>query len=231
MTVFRLIVLTVICFTLLLGCNSMRRPGFPEPAHDTAALVKHVQANHSLAVMLREHEALQQSSAQKSSPKSAAALQRHRNQIINTQLMVLNFNYNTFLAEVTTRRQVLDLTADLTQIGLGIATAATGSSASKSAIGLVSAGVVGSKASVNTNFFFDQTLLALVAAMNAQRKVVLINIRTKMKMPTEQYSLVQALVDLEEYYLAGTFIGGLQAIQKDAILKGAKLDGDVNGDP
>ena len=72
------------------------------------------------------------------------------------------------------------------------------------------------KLAIDKNFFFEKTVPVLITTMNAQRKVALAPLALGMTSDTEVYPLAQALSDLDSYYLAGTFIGALQAIQAEA---------------
>ena len=60
--------------------------------------------------------------------------------------------------------------------------------------------------------------------MNAERKEALIPIVRGIGKSLDDYPFARALSDLHIYYQAGTFIGALQAIQKDSGVKEEKAD-------
>ena len=63
--------------------------------------------------------------------------------------------------------------------------------------------------------------------MNAERKKALVPILKGTGKSLEIYSFTQALSELHLYYQAGTFIGALQAIQKDSGVKEEAKDIEI----
>src|SRR5262249_46089227 len=108
------------------------------------------------------------------------------------------------------------LATDLIVLGLNAAGAVVGGAEAKSALAAASGGIVGAKGAVDKDLFYQKTLPALIAQMSAQRKVVLVDIRRGLTLDVDQYPLQQALVDLENYYAAGTIPGAINAIVQDA---------------
>ncbi len=88
--------------------------------------------------------------------------------------------------------------------------------AAKAALGAAITGVTGAKVSFDKNAYFAKTLPALVASMQASRKEVLLRIRKGLELGDDKYPLTQALVDLEDYYNAGTIPGAITGITASA---------------
>ena len=147
-----------------------------------------------------------------------------RNEIITGRIALINLNYNQFIGQFSFTKQTLDAGADITELGLNIATAAVGGAATKTVLGAVSAGVTGTKLAIDKNFFYEKTVPVLVTSMNARRKEALLPLMTGVGQSTTEYSLAQALSDLDAYYFAGTFPGALQGIQSDAGSKEADAE-------
>jgi len=137
---------------------------------------------------------------------------------------MINLQYLKWLRKITTEKQFLDTATDVLIMSLNLAATAAGGEGTKVILSAISAGVAGSKTSIDKHYFYEKTVPALIAAMNAQRKAVLERILIGMKGDLEDYSFEQALSDIYEYYQAGTFMGAVMAIQSDSGAKEKKSD-------
>jgi len=64
-------------------------------------------------------------------------------------------------------------------------------------------------------FYYDQTINALITQMRSDRKTILANLITGLKKPTyEEYSIESAIRDLNNYYRAGTFASATISLSK-----------------
>lgn len=150
-----------------------------------------------------------------------------RDQFITARLAIYNLRYLQFIAELGADKQQLDAATDLFQLGLNLTSTLTGGIRAKTNLSALSAGITGGKASIDKHFYFDQTVRALIAAMNAQRKQVLVRILTGMQNSTQPYGITEALSDLHDYYQAGTLLGAIDAIQSDATKKDADASAKI----
>ena len=198
---------------VLAGCGTMRKPGFPRQSYDEKKLIKQLENEYPPSLVDKYYAATNE-------PDRRAI----RDKIINGRLSLMNLHYNQFVSQFSVTKQTLDTTADITELGLNLATTAVGGATTKTVLGAVSAGVTGSKLAIDKNFFFEKTVPVLVSSMNAQRKQVLLPIMTGIGRSTDEYPLAQALSDLDAYYFAGTFVGALQAMQADAGVKENKAE-------
>jgi hypothetical protein len=140
---------------------------------------------------------------------------------------MINLEYLKWLRTVTADKQFLDTATDVLVLSLDLAATVAGGETTKTILTAISAGITGSKASIDKHYFYEKTMPALIAAMNAQRKVVLERILRNMLNTLEDYSFEQALADIYEYYQAGTFMGAVMAIQADSGAKEKKADEDI----
>ena len=206
--------LRILCIFLALalgGCETLMHPFAPRQSIDTNADILQLEEKYGKASAIKEYYAAE------------PTLER-RNEIITGRLALINLNYVQFVRQFAADKAQLDTALDMLQLGVDVATTIVGGAAVKSALGAVSAGITGTRTSVHKNFFFEQTAPALITAMNAQRKEALVSIIRGINSSLQGYSFAQGIADLEAYYFAGTFAGGLQAIQKDAGQKEAKAD-------
>jgi len=190
------------------ACGTARRPGFPRQSYDEDEQIKQLERVFEKPEMIADYY---------DPAKTPEAGRRDaRDRIISGRLALIDLNYNEFVRQFASNKQAIDTTAEITAIGLNLATAAVGGAEAKTVLGAVAGGVTASKVAIDKNFFYERTVPVLVSAMNAERKQALIPITNGLGQPPEQYTLGQGLSDLDTYYFAGTFLGALQTIQADA---------------
>jgi hypothetical protein len=132
-----------------------------------------------------------------------------RNNTVTARIFSIDANFHQFVRELTTQQNLSAVGVDWAAIGLASAGAVVGSSQTKSILAAISAGLLGAKASVDKDIFYNKTIPALITLMEAQRKVVLAQIYVGLKKGASEYTLYQALADLDSYYNAGTINGAL----------------------
>jgi len=150
-----------------------------------------------------------------------------RNQFISQRLTLINIQYIKFIRRFAVEKAQLDTAADVLVIGLNLAGTLVGAASTKGILAAISGGTSASRTSINKNFFHEKTVPVLVTAMNAERKEALVPILRGIGRTIDAYPFAQALSDLHIYYQAGTFIGALQAIQRDSGAKEDKADDDI----
>jgi len=189
------------------GCATGQRPGFPRQSYDEAKTIKRLEASFQEDVIIDGYYR---------SGTTAEQRQALRDKLIDGRVALMDLNYQQFVASMSFHRQSIDTAGEFAELGANLATTIVGGAAAKTALGAVSAGISGAKLSVDKNFFYEKTIPVLVSAMEAQRKTVLVDLLTGRAKDDHEYSLAQAISDLNRYYFAGTFLGGLQSIQADA---------------
>lgn len=219
----RAVWLIVICALALCaaGCNSSHYGGAPEQSFDVAEDLE------QLAEYFGDADSIEDYHEAKKAGASADELKSLRNRFISGRLTMMNIRYIQFIRHTTSDKQLLDSAAEITGIGLNIAGVSFASAATKTALAGAAAGVSGSKATIDKNYYFEKTIPALIAAMNAQRKAALVPILRGTQKEVTEYPFEQGVVDLHNYYFAGTFIGAIQVIQADAGVKERQKDRDI----
>lgn len=147
-------------------------------------------------------------------PKVLTAEQR--NQIVEDLIYLINVNYTKFEGELSLSRASFDTSADLAIIGLGAAGSLISVTSTQALLAAISGGISGARVSINKNFFYEQSTTGLVSTMRASRKKKLELIRNAKALPLADYPMSQALGDTTDYYNAGTIVGALQTIIKEA---------------
>jgi len=150
-----------------------------------------------------------------------------RNKFIASRLFTTNIEYLKFIKGLSSNETQINSAADIMVMSLDIASTAFTPVKTKTILSSLSAITGGTRLSIDKNAYSEKTMSAVVAAMNAQRKEVLKRIIRGTKLDLNQYTFEQALSDINDYYMAGTFFGALTAIQRDASVKEHQLDTEI----
>jgi hypothetical protein len=202
--------LSIVLIVALGGCATIFHGGAPEPSFDVDADLA------ELAKVFGERDKIVEF--------YAAPSREARDKFIVGRLTMMNIRYIQFVRSITADKQLLDSAAQMLVLGLSLAGASVSGAATKTVLAAIAAGVTGSKEIIDKNYFYEKTVPALVAQMNAERKKALVPILTGMSNNLDLYRFDQAVTDLHNYYFAGTFTGALQAIQADAATKEQRQD-------
>jgi|GEM_PF-2986311 len=147
-----------------------------------------------------------------------------RNEFIAGRLVLINIQYLRFIKKTTSEKQCIDAATDILVLSLNLVGTTGVTTDTKTILHAISAGLEGSKTTVDKHYYYEKTVPALVAAMNAQRKNVLKTLIVGRGKSLDEYPFEKALCDLYDYYMAGTFAGAIQTIQVDAGVKEAQAD-------
>lgn len=200
---------------LVSGCGAISHPGSPATSYDPDQDIKELSKVFGSATSISDYY---------KTPETRAK----RDAFVTGRLTLINLQYIQFIRQFAVNTAQLDSAFDITKLGVDLATTLVGGATTKSILGAISAGLTGSRTSIEKNFFQQKTVPVLISEMNAQRKIALVPIVTGLSEGIDRYPLASALVDLQNYYEAGTFVGALQSIQKDAGAKEAAADTTLN---
>lgn len=214
----QLTILILLTLSLFVGgCKTHRYAGAPPPAYDVDKDIK------QLEVVFKQSSSITNFY---SSPGSQTT--EERNKFITGRLVLINLQYFKWLRSVTADKQLLDSASDILVMSLNLAGTAVGGAQAKTILAAISAGVAGGKTTIDKYYFYEKTIPAMAAAMNAQRKQVLINIVKGLDLDLKRYSFEQSITDLNDYYQAGTFQGAITVIQAEAGAKEKAATGAIN---
>lgn len=150
-----------------------------------------------------------------------------RNQIIEDLIFLIDVNYNSFERRLNADRTYSNLAADLVSIGVTSASTLVGAAETKTILSAVATGITGGRASVDKNFYQQQSLSAIITTMRAERTKELTILRDSETDNLADYPMTRALTDLADYYNAGTLMNALGAIVSDAGANKTKADLDA----
>lgn len=211
--------LSIIIMAALLfsSCSTIRYGGAPEPSFNI---------NTDLEQLSKEFE----SSTNITAYYKTSITDRvdARNRFISGRLVQIDLQYLKFIKTLTSDKQQLDAATDIAALSINLAGTLVGGIQAKSNLAAAAAGIGGVKTTIDKDFYYEKSIEALVATMNAKRKEMLIPILTGLSSSIVQYPFERALTDLHQYYLAGTLNGAVQFINVQAAESEAKSEKIIN---
>jgi len=197
--------LIAIASILLSSCSTIRNGGSPEPSFDIGSDLKQLSKEFESAANITNFY------------KTAIANRVDaRNRFISGRLVQMDLQYLLFIRSLTSDKQQLDAATDIASLSLNLAGTLVGGARAKTNLAAAAAGLGGAKTTIDKDFYYEKSIEALVATMNAKRKEMLIPILSGLGASIDQYPFERALTDLHQYYLAGTLNGAVQFINVQA---------------
>jgi hypothetical protein len=134
---------------------------------------------------------------------------QQRNVWIGARMYAMDLNYTAYEANLTRERQGVGFGATAATLGLTTASTLATHISTKDTLTTLAGLVTGARAAYNDEVLIAHSMQWIQSQMRAQRARVGERILRGMKASTTDYPLAAALSDLEEYYRAGTFTGGI----------------------
>lgn len=186
----------------LSGCTSLR--GGPEQIISTAD-ARSVLSAYKIPGVFSKYQETQ----------TDIAKRHYRDEVMYAYIQAIDSQYFDFRSRMGQDKKELSIGFDGAIIGLS----ALATIAKKSAdeLAAVSGAFAGANSSVDKNLYFDQSLPALVAAMDAERLTIRASIAQKMTRDAAAYPLTAAFVDINEYQAAGTLDHAVTVITDEAV--------------
>lgn len=198
--------MTLLASVLLTLAGCAQLAGRPDRALDRDKLISALE-KRSLDLIIDDYY---------TKAKDDAARQALRNELIDRSIILVDQHYGAFVDEFSSGKKSLDSAADISSMATATASTLVTPVLTKSILSAISGGITASKASIDKNFLYDQTILVLIKQMEAQRREAIVGLLGGRRKPLDQYSLAEALADIERYYFAGTFDGALAGVQQQA---------------
>jgi hypothetical protein len=190
------------CLVLLAGCAPLL--GYPKDPEDTDTTLANLQPYFSVAKDVEYARA---------QPAERAQI---RNEIIFARMRAYDITFADFEKRLYGDGNAVTLGSDLIGLVLGGLTATIGGAGTKAALGAASAGVIGANTAINKDLYYQKTIPALLAQMEADRLLAKSPIIAGMKLPDADYPLIQAYIDLDAYKNSGSIPAAINAVNKDA---------------
>lgn len=197
------------CVGVLSGCSGTVLNGRPARSINREALIERIEQDprfHVEDLVLSYHDAAQ----------TEAGRKLIRNRVIDIGVLTTDQHYSLFLDKFTSSRKGMDTFTDLGALAADAMATLMTPASTKSIFAAISGGFTASNATFNKNYFYEQTLTAIIKQMESQRRVVLRDLLDGVTRSTTAYPLAAAMSDLERYYFAGTIDGAVSTIQQAA---------------
>ncbi len=147
-----------------------------------------------------------------------------RDAIVRRRLHGYDTEYSDFKRALASQGNIASVGGGLAILTLSGIAATTGHVATAGAMAASTAGIVGAQGLINKELYFQKTLPALVAQMDASRDRVIASILTGLGRPDADYSLVHANMDLAKLKDAGSIEGAIATINEEANTAKAKAE-------
>jgi hypothetical protein len=142
---------------------------------------------------------------------------RVRNEILQAIQAEIDSAYHNYSRTMFAGNAYIGVASDLSVIGLNAAGTVVGASDVKAILAAASGGVTGASASMSKQLFNQQSILSVVAAMDASRAQKDSDmVQRQTKDDIDDYPLEAGIRDLMDYFSRGTLLSGLQWIQSTA---------------
>jgi hypothetical protein len=173
------------------------------------------------------NQALENYHSPRDSKRLGMGRRAYRDYLISSYSAAVESNYRRFIDQLQSSDRGSALGLDLLVLGLTGATALVGA-ADVDDLATLSALATGARGTVDKNLFFDRTLPAIIAAMDADRATIRADMARKRVLPIEQYSLDEAIDDLHRLQQAGRLDRAVARITRiaeaDREVQQARLD-------
>lgn len=140
--------------------------------------------------------------------------QQYRDMVVAVYLNAIDARYHEFRSLISGQGRGGAIGADLGVIGL--TTAASLIEKSAGDLSAIAAAVAGSKGSFDKNLYFERTMPAILASMDAERAKVRKHIVTNMRKNESEYPLEVAFGDLAAYEASASIDRAIDAITSSA---------------
>ncbi len=150
-----------------------------------------------------------------------------RNEIILARMRGYDIEFVDFERQLYGQSNTVTIGSDIVGLILGGLTATTGNATTKAALGAASIGVLGANTAINKDLYYQKTIPALLAQMEANRLKAKLPILQGLAQPESKYSLMLAYIDLDSYKSAGSIPGAISSVTQDAANAKDKAENSV----
>jgi hypothetical protein len=139
-----------------------------------------------------------------------------RNQLIGYCVWLADDNFNAYATKFNRNQSITGLIFDWSSLAAsGASTIVTPAAL----FGAIATGLQGAHASYDRNVLDQQTRGVILLKMEALRQDRLVEIYQSEQLSDQQYSLIQGLIDVQQYVNAGTVHAALASISEDVSIQ------------
>lgn len=189
------------------GCSSLN--GAPERIVSTADSINILKGKYEMANALQEFEKPLPSRMSKKS---------YRDMVVALYMNAIDARYYDFRSELASEGRASSIGFDLAILGL-TSGAAIAKESIVNELSAAAAGFAGAKTAIDKNLYFDQTLPAILAAMDTERLKVRKRIVDKLRLEPTEYPLASAFADISAYEMAGSLDRAISNVTSSASIE------------
>ena len=191
--------------SLLAACASTR--GFPDRTEDVGDRLESLKANYFLpsANVVEIFHGL-----------PANEKRAYRDKVVYARMMAIDLQFATFKEAIYQDGIVSNLSLEILGVAVGAAGAVTTGADTSRILSALSGGISGSRTAINKNLYYERTMPALLALMDAEREKIKVQIEEGLQQEFDVYPLGKALVDLERYFEVGSIPGAIASVTATA---------------
>lgn len=200
-TTYRLVLLVVVC--VLAGCYNGRWDivmGYPSEINGTNQEIRYLEQNYFGRQILDAYGA------------KGADQQAYRDEVVLAKMRVIDFHFEDFQQSIHAEYAISETVSDSIPAAFNLASLLTPVTRIKDILSILSTSLISGKNSFDENMFFSLTMQALELKMLSERARIKKLILENLAKSVADYSLQEALLDLDAYERAGTFHGAVQSI-------------------
>ncbi|MFZ1991427.1 MAG: hypothetical protein WAW96_16840 [Alphaproteobacteria bacterium] len=196
------------CAAIATGCAGMQ--GYPKDPESGSALTA-LQAKYFGPESEARYENLKPDA-----PNYEELRRAMRDDIVLGRMRAYDIEFSLFQRSLNSGGNYISVGSDLTALVLNGLGATTGNAATKSALSAASGGVIGAQGVVNKDLFYQKTVPAIIAQMEANRAKVKLAIFAGLKQPDAEYALKRADSDLSDLNDAGSLPNAVSNITQQS---------------
>jgi hypothetical protein len=198
--------LTLIFVVALSACSSLR--GAPEPIIGLSDNLQMVKSE-------KMDKAIEHFNSNNDSDRHGMSKRAYRDMVITIYLNGVDAQYQQFRTEIASESRGAGFGVDLAILGLTGGASFAGQEVANR-LSAVASAFAGAKGSLDKHFYFEKTLPALLAAMDASRTRVRTTIVENMRKDEGAYPLTSAFADINSYQMAATLDHAIEQITSAA---------------
>lgn len=153
----------------------------------------------------------------------------YRDRIVNRIRADIRAGSGEFEDRLRERLAAWETGADISELGLALATTVSGGEGTKTVLGAILTAVKGANTSIDKNFFREKTSEAIIAAIRTARIERDNGILKKLGAAADRYTLEEAWNDLVDLYYAGTLASGFQKLAETTSARADQADREKSG--
>jgi hypothetical protein len=142
-----------------------------------------------------------------------AASQGGRNSFVTGRMYLIDLEFNPYFARLTTQAEAGNLAGDTAIVATTFLATVLASSATKTALSAAATGLASVRTDISQDVLLSHTIQLLQLQMETSRNHIRARIQQNLQACSlTEYTVWQALSDVEDYYRAGTLSGALEAL-------------------